>query len=61
MAKIVEQKVVHGLDKIANEVKELRHSVAKILELIRPSKNKTTKEWIVDLDYDFEATTTSGD
>ena len=43
MAKIVEQKVVHGLDKIANEVKELRHSVAKILELIGPSKNKTTK------------------
>ena len=58
MAKIVEQKVVHGLDKIANEVKELRHSMAKILELIRPPKKKTEKRIV---DYAFEATTTSGD
>ena len=48
----------NDIKNLANEVKELRHSVAKILELIRPPKKKTEK-WIVD--YDFEATTTSGD
>ena len=45
-----------GLDKIVKEVKELRHSVAKILELMRPPKKKTEK-WIVD--YDLENTSYS--
>tara|TARA_B100001094_G_scaffold103521_1_gene99784 strand:- start:697 stop:873 length:177 start_codon:yes stop_codon:yes gene_type:complete len=58
MSKIAQGSVGNELDKIANEVKELRHSVAKILELLRPSKKKTEK-WMVD--YDLESTTTSGE
>ena len=54
MSNIAQGSVGNGLDKIANEVKELRHSVAKILELLRPPKKKTEK-WIVD--YDLESTT----
>ena len=58
MSKIAQDSVGNGLDKIANEVKELKHSIAKILELLRPPKEKT-KKWIVD--YDLESTNTSGD
>ena len=58
MAKVTQGSTRQGLNKIANEVKELKHSVAKILELLRPPKKKTEK-WIVD--YDLESTTTSGD
>jgi len=54
MSNIAQGSVGNGLDKIANEVKELRHSVAKILELLRPPKKKTEK-WIVD--YNLENTT----
>ena len=58
MSKIAQGSVGIGLDKISKEVKELKHSVAKILELLKPPKEKT-KKWIVD--YDLETTTTSGD
>tara|TARA_E500000318_G_scaffold107808_1_gene117610 strand:- start:824 stop:1024 length:201 start_codon:yes stop_codon:yes gene_type:complete len=54
MSNIAQGSVGNELDKIANEVKELRHSVAKILELLRPPKKKTEK-WIVD--YNLESTT----
>ena len=58
MAKALEGNTRQGLNKISKQVKELKHSVAKILELLRPPKKKT-KKWIVD--YDLESTTTSGD
>ena len=58
MAKALEGNTRQGLNKISKQVKELKHSVAKILELLRPPKEKT-KKWIVD--YYLESTTTSGD
>ena len=58
MSKVTEGNTRQSLNKISKQVKELRHSVAKILELLRPPKKKT-KKWIVD--YDLETTTTSGD
>jgi len=58
MAKALKGNTRQGLNKISKQVKELKHSVAKILELLRPPKEKT-KKWIVD--YDLESTTTSGD
>jgi len=57
VSNIAQRSVGHGLDKISEEVKKLRHSVAKILELMRPPKKKTEK-WIVD--YDLENTNVSG-
>ena len=39
MSKIAQGSVGNGLDKIAKEVKELKDSVAKILELLRPPKH----------------------
>ena len=58
MSKVTEGNTRQSLNKISKQVKELRHSVAKILELLRPPKKKT-KKWIVD--YDLETNTTSGD
>ena len=58
MAKALEGNTRQGLNKISKQVKGLKHSVAKILELLRPPKEKT-KKWIVD--YDLESTTNSGD
>ena len=58
MAKALEGNTRQGLNKISKKVKELKHSVATILELLRQPKEKT-KKWIVD--YDLESTTTSGD
>jgi len=57
MSKVTEGNTRQSLNKISKQVKELKHSVAKILELLRPPKKKTEK-WIVD--YDLESTTTSG-
>jgi hypothetical protein len=58
MSKVTEGNTRQSLNKISKQVKELKHSVAKILELLRPPKKKTEK-WMVD--YDLESTTTSGD
>ena len=58
MSKVTEGNTRQSLNKISKQVKELKHSVAKILELLRPSKKKTEK-WMVD--YDLESTTTSGE
>ena len=58
MSKVTEGNTRQSLNKISKQVKELKHSVAKILELLRPPKKKTEK-WMVD--YDLESTTTSGE
>ncbi len=43
MSKIAQGNVGYGLDKIAKEVRELKHSVAKILELLGPPKSNVVK------------------
>ena len=43
MSKIAQGNIGYGLDKIAKEVRELKHSVAKILELLGPPKSNVVK------------------
>lgn len=51
MSKMAQGSTGYGLDKIAKEVKELKHSVAKILELLGPPKSNIVKYNVETTDF----------
>ena len=51
MSKMAQGSTGYGLDKIDKEVKELKHSVAKILELLGPPKSNIVKYNVETTDF----------